>query len=126
MLKYTLILPDADEQLAAKLLRAAIDDLNVVLMLVFGQGEKAEQVIAWADQLCAKFENVEGQSFRRVVWNRHPEMPAVRNILDPILSGAMPFVAVLNFFNRLKAILNFDEEIDPIALEIAFMKGHQV
>ena len=43
MLKNTLVLPDGDSKLAAKLLQEAIDDLDVVLMLIFGTDPPAEE-----------------------------------------------------------------------------------
>jgi hypothetical protein len=125
MLKNTLILPTDDPDLAARLLRQAIDDLDVILMLVFGTGADVEQIVAWADQLCNK-SNFGIGNFRRVVWIPDLGQP-VRDVLAPIFTaagvGALPRVAVLNFHDVLKATLTDQDPIGPIVLEKAFLQG---
>jgi hypothetical protein len=125
MLKNTLILPTVNPELAARLLRQAIDDLDVILMLVFGVGADVEQIVAWADQLCNK-SNFGMGNFRRVVWIPELGQP-VREILAPIFSAAsveaLPLVAVLNFHDVLKATLSGQDTIGPIVLEKAFLQG---
>src|SRR6266853_1229636 len=101
MLKNTLILPAGDDALAATLLRNAINDLDVILMLVFGTGANIEQIITWADQLCNKT-NAGGVMVRRVVWITSAT-GAVAAILTPIAGAASPMVAVLGFHGDLKA-----------------------
>ena len=51
MLRNTLILPESDARLAAKMLQEAIDRLDVILMMVFGKGDDVLQIVEWADQL---------------------------------------------------------------------------
>lgn len=124
MLKYTLILPDGDAELAGRLLRDSIDDLDVVLMLVFGTDGPAEQVVEWADKLCNKGVYAEGKSRRHAVWVRKPGVKPVREVLQKIFPGELPFVAVLNFYDEVRATLQRADKIDPIVLERAFLKGY--
>jgi hypothetical protein len=127
MLKNTLILPAeaGDGALSARLLREAIDALGVVVMLIFGRDPKVEEIVGWADQLCEKFQMTPSVNLRRVVWIRNGEVPEVRAVLKTLeLSPPLPRVAVLNFFDEVKATLVDGDDIDPIVLEIAFMKGH--
>ena len=127
MLKHTLILPaGANEgELSARLLQEAIDALDVVVMLVFGPDPKAEQIVAWADQLCDKTQMTPGVNLRGVVWIRNGDVPEARVVLGTLqLSPPLPRVAVLNFFDEVKATLVDGDDIDPIALERAFLKGH--
>jgi hypothetical protein len=125
MLKNTLILPTDDPELAARLLQQAIDDLDVILMLVFGMGADVEQIVAWADQLCNK-SNFGIGNFRRVVWIPDLSQP-VRDVLAPIFVAAgvetEPLVAVLNFHDVLKASLTPQDAIGPIVLEKVFLQG---
>jgi hypothetical protein len=121
MLRNTLILP-SDDAIAGKLLSDAITDLNVILMLVLG-ANGTDQIVGWADQLCEKTRLSDGTNARHVVWVQNPDMQSVHNILAPILGEATPIVAVLNFYDKLMASLNDISEIDPIALELAFVDG---
>jgi hypothetical protein len=121
VLRNTLILPP-DDATAAKLLSEAISDLNVILMLVLGVNG-TDQVVGWADQLCEKTKLSDGTNARHVVWVQNPDLPSVRTILSPILGSTIPIVAVLNFYDKLMATLDDISEIDPIALELAFVDG---
>ncbi len=121
MLKYTLILPPEDD-LAVRLLQDAVDTLDVILLIVIGRDE---QWVNWADQLAAR-----GQgsglvtSFRRVVWIRQPGT-LVTECLAKCLNGHVQpgrGVMVLNFHDRVCAVLQ-PEEIRPLTLEEAFIKG---
>jgi len=126
MLKNTLILPRDDDQLAAYLLGHAINDLTVVLMLVIDPQRKAQQIVEWADLLCEKTRTGSG-NMRRVVWIMDPATPKIREILAHILgAGNQPFVAVLNFYDQVKAGLGYNDHIDPIVLEKAFLAGHRL
>ena len=121
MLKNTLILPTDDDAQAANLLRDAINDLDVILMLVFGAGANVEQIVTWADQLCNKT-NVGGVMIRRVVWVKTIGT-AVGQVVSPIVGGTLPAVAVLGFHDDLKSSLATGGRIDPIELEKAFLQG---
>lgn len=128
MLKNTLILPVDDPDLAAQQLGAAIGDLHVVLMLVFGKGAEIEQIIDWADQLADKGDFGLG-NLRRVVWIREREAGPVGETIRGI-KGAETIdedtvVAVLNFHDVIKVTLRQGDVIDPIELEIAFAAGGQ-
>jgi len=124
MLKHTLILPDkaADGALAAKLLQSAIDALDVVLMLVYGSDAKASQIVDWADQLCNKTQ-IDDTNLRRVVWIRNPDAKEVHALLANIVNAKAPRVVVLDFHDQPKATLKDADDIDPIELEKAFLKG---
>jgi hypothetical protein len=121
MLKNTLILPTDDDAQAAKLLRDAINDLDVILMLVFGTGATIDQIVTWADQLCNKT-NVGGVMVRRVVWVKAAGA-AVGQVLTPIVGGAPPMVAVLGFHDDVKATIATGGAVDPVILEQAFLQG---
>jgi len=121
MLRNTLILPP-DDATAGKLLSEAISDLNVILMLVLGVNG-TDQVVGWADQLCEKTKLSDGTNARHVVWVQNPDLPSVRTIISPILGSTTPIVAVLNFYDKLMVTLDDISEIDPIALELAFVEG---
>lgn len=124
MLKHTLILPSDDAPLAAELLQDAIDALDTILMLVPGKDDQAGIIVGWADKLCNKTQMTPTYNPRKVVWIRKPDVNPVREILDPILGeGVLPRVAVLNFYDKLKATLNEGDLIDPVALELAFLEG---
>lgn len=125
MLKNTLILPEGDSALAAKLLGEAIADLDVILMLILGKGEKFEQIVRWADQLCNKTRVSDAYNMRRVVWIRDASADEVKSVLEPILAGKSPAVAVLNFYDKLVESLLDIEKLNPLKLEIAFSKGHK-
>ncbi len=122
-MRNTLILPTDDSQLAASLLQGAINDLNVVLMLVIGREDPAHQAVVWADQLADKTRIGTGFNSRHVVWIRKPSVKAVSQILDGILQRERPLVAVLNFHDDLATTLTASQPIDPIALEQAFLIG---
>lgn len=126
MLKNTLILPVDKDELAAQLLEGAIADLNVVLMLIFGEGDAVQQAVQWADKLCDKFAVPGSPSLRRVVWVRRKESPLVWRILEPILGPKPPMIAVLNFHDKLSAKFDGNAPVTPLKLEIAFLKGHKV
>jgi len=121
MLKHTLILPTGDPNLAARLLREAVEDLTVVPMLIFGQGPEAEQCVNWADQLASR---TTGESFRRVVWIRESPSQGVAAVLST-LKGLSPtaVLAVVNFHQNVKAQFTSWAGLGPIELEAAFMKG---
>lgn len=122
MLKNTLILPSNDDALAGQLLKDAIADLDVILMLVLGGGE-VHQFVDWADQLCEKTKLSNGYNVRHVVWVQNPQLPLVQSTLLPLLVTIAPVVAVLNFYDKLMATIDDPNDIDPLALEEAFLKG---
>ncbi|HEY0159539.1 MAG TPA: hypothetical protein VGF28_19790 [Thermoanaerobaculia bacterium] len=125
MLRNTLILP-LDEALAAQLLQSAVEDLDVVLMLILGESERVMQLVEWADQLANKTSTASGNNLRRVVWIRQPDTIAAR--LAGILGDQpLPTVAVLNFHDEVRERLVDDgQNITPITLERAFLRGFQV
>jgi hypothetical protein len=122
MLKFTLILP-ADDGQALQLLREAINDLSVILMIIVGP---VEQWVRWADALAAKGTgNGLTNSFRRVVWSQQPG-PQVLGALRALNGGqepSTPYVIVLNFHDKLVARLQ-PVEVSPLNLEEAFLKGN--
>ena len=126
MLKNTLILPENDGVLAAKLLQEAIDDLDVVLMLVFGKDERIQTVVEWADKLCNKTRIDETYNVRHVVWIMNPKQKEVTGILKPILGDKSPIIAVLNFHDKLSGSIDDSAKINPLKLAIEFAKGHKV
>lgn len=124
MLRNTLILPESDARLAAKLLRDAIEAVDTVLMLVFGKGPEIEQIVRWADLLCNKTRMTPTYNPRAVVWIRRPDVRSVRSVLDPIVGeGREPIVAVLDFYDNLRAELGAADTIKPLDLELAFLEG---
>ena len=125
MYKNTLILTESDAKLAAEMLRKAIDDLNVVLMLVIGKDATTKQIVDWADKLADKGRITNDYNLRQVVWIRKPEVAPVREILDAILGERTPVVAVLNFHDQLASSLDATDLIEPLTLEGAFLKGHK-
>ncbi len=128
MLKNTLILPSGDADLAATQLEAAIMDLRVVLMLVFGSGDESVRVVEIGDQLCDKTSFGVG-NLRRVVWIRDtPDevLEVVRGIKGLEEPTELPLVAVINFHDALKTVLHATDFIDPLELELAFLKGEQL
>jgi hypothetical protein len=130
MLRNTLILPADNAQLAAKLLRDAIADLDVVLMLVLGTSDSAERAVGFADQLSNKTRLETGGNLRRVVWVHDPQALAQReefrklftDILDES-GGQLPLVAVLNFHDLVKGAIEPGEPANPTALELMFLRG---
>lgn len=126
MLKNTLILPENDGPLAARLLAAAIADLDVVLMLVFGKDASVEQVVEWADQLCNKTRVSETYNVRRVVWIMNPAANEIQEILKPLLGAKEPVVAVLNFHDKVAGSFQDISKVNPLRLELEFAKGHKV
>jgi hypothetical protein len=130
MLRHTLILPESDAKLAGEMLRDALDDLDVVLMLVIGKGTDAaevariEQIVDWADRLCNKTQIDATTNLRRVVWVRKPEVAPVKKILDPLLGAAPPLIAVLNFHDEVRGKLTLGQKISPLTMEVEFAKGH--
>ena len=127
MLKNTLILPESDVRLAAKLLQDAIDALDVILMLVFGKTDQSRQTVGWVDQLCDKTRLSDGSmNIRRAVWIRDAGSVSVQNVLLPIV-GARPFphAAVLNFHDKLRGKIMPGEAVSPLKLELLFLKGHE-
>jgi len=127
MLRNTLVLPENDPQWSAGSLRAAIDELTVILMLVFGTDSRAQQAVTWADMLAERGRLPNGQNIRHVVWVRNPGEPLLRNILDPMLSGRRDLTAaVLNFHDELRAAVAASDPLTPITLESAFLKGQQL
>lgn len=126
MLKNTLILPEKAGPLAGRLLGAAIADLDVTLMLIFGRGPKIEQIVNWADQLCNKTRVTETSNMRRVVWVMDSDPDEVQAIIKPILGGKNPIVAVLNFHDKLSGTIDDVNAINPLKLELEFAKGHKV
>ncbi len=123
MLRNTLILPDKDARLAARMLKDAIDALDVILMLVFGKGAQAEQIVEWADRLCEKTRTAGGSTVRRVVWIRNPESESIRKVLSTVFDSGPPLVAVLNFHDKLKGTMNAGDTIRPLTLERLFLRG---
>jgi hypothetical protein len=124
MLRHTLILPEKDAALAARLLQEAIDDLSIIPMIVLGKGPRTEQVVRWADQLCARSETPDGECFRRVVWIRDPSPKAIQDVMklwEDFNTDAK--LMVLNFHQQVKVALSNLANVDPIALEAAFLKG---
>lgn len=124
MLRFTLILPSDDDQEARRLLQDAIDDLQVILMIVISTQNKW---VEWADQLAAKGSGPGlPKSFRRIVWVRQPG-PLVTECLKKCLAGKNPpneGVLVLNFHDKVVATLK-PNEVRPLTLEEAFIKGHK-
>lgn len=121
MLKFTLVLPTDDDRQAVKLLQDAINDLEVILMIVISPDT---QWVEWADQLAAKGQVNSDGSFRRVVWIREPGQ-LVLECLAKCLEGKNPpetGVMVLNFHDSVCAVLQ-PSEIRPLTLEEAFLKG---
>lgn len=125
MLRNTLILPENDSVLAAKLLRTAIADLDVVLMIVCGQGDEVEQVVVWADQLCNKTRVNDNFNVRRVVWVLNPATDDIQAVLRPIVGEKAPIVSVLNFHDKVVGSLSDIRKISPLRLELEFAKGHK-
>lgn len=124
MLRNTLILPETDASLAARNLKDAIDALDVILMLVFGKASQAQQIVEWADRLCEKTRTAGGATVRKVVWIRNDPVPApIRNVLSGIIKGAPPLVAVLNFHDELRGTMAAGNTIDPVRLELLFLRG---
>lgn len=120
MLRNTLILPADDDALAARLLRDAIDDLDVVLLLVFGDDAVAQRCVGFGDQLANR--TTGAYNLRRVVWVRTLG-PEVSALLAPSLVGALPRAAVLDFHDRVCEMLPDERAVDPVALELAFLTG---
>lgn len=124
MLENTLVLPETDARLAAKMFRDAVESLNHVLMLVFGKDETSQKIVEWADKLARKTRASATYNPRRVVWIRDDSPATLRKELDPILGvGVTPRVAMLNFHDRVAALLQAGDTIDPVELELAFAKG---
>lgn len=121
MLKRTLILPIDTPDLAAKYLQSAIDDLAVVPMLVFGQGETVERVVDWADQLASRGGDASG---RRVVWIRDRTPAPIAAALGTLKGlGANAQVAVVNFHQEVKQQFDDLTKVSPLELEGAFLAG---
>ncbi len=126
ILKHTLILPDGDSKLAAKLLDEAIKDLDYVLMLVFGHDGDQEEYVRWADKLAARAKVTEEECLRHVVWVRKPHVAAVRTVLDEVLEeGDDPLIVVLSFHDEEKARFMEGDKVTPVRLLNAFAKGHR-
>jgi hypothetical protein len=124
MLKNTLIVPETDARLAAKLIQDAIDTLDIILLFVFGKDEPATQAVQWADRLCNKTQVSETFNLRKVVWIRDPAPASVHAVIDPIFGESpLPQVAVLNFHDRLMGTIPKGGKIDPLQLEKLFLKG---
>ena len=127
MLKNTLILPEGDARLAAKLAHEAINALDVILMFIFGKDAVAKQAVEWADQLCNKASVSESFNMRRVVWVRDTSSASVREVLHPVLGNPpYPLAAVLNFHDEKRGEILEGGEVTPIKLERLFLKGHTV
>jgi hypothetical protein len=125
MLRNTLILP-VDEALADQLLQRAIEDLDVVLMIILGNSERIMQLVTWADQLANKTATAAGNNLRRVVWIRQPETVAAK-LAHIFGEQPLPTVAVLNFHDEVRERLVDDgQNLSPITLERAFLRGFQV
>jgi len=126
MLKNTLILPGDDGQ-AAQLLREAINDLSVILMIIVGP---QKQWVDWADQLADKGSgNGVSGSFRHVVWiQAQPgaQLSAVLQALTPPQQVQVPSIVVLNFHDVVCDSIgpNDQASVDPMRLEEAFLKGN--
>jgi len=124
VLTRTLILPESDARLAVRMLRDAIDRLDIVLMLVLGKDDRATQIVEWADKLAKKTATPDG-NLRGVVWIRNLETRSIRDALAELVDDPLPRVIVLNFFDQVKAELGDADTIEPLDLEMAFLKGHQ-
>ncbi len=126
MLKNTLILPETDARLAADLLEDAVATLDVVLMLVLGKTDREAEIVKAADQLCNKTQTADG-NLRQVIWIRRLDTVSMRDALGALLGpGGLPNVAVLNFHDEVKARISSTDDVRPLNLELAFVKGHQV
>jgi hypothetical protein len=125
MLRNTLILPSTDAGLAARLFQEAIEDLDVVLMLIVGEGPRIEQLVAWADQLANKTMAM-SVNVRRVVWIRDPH--AIAEQLSALLgSDPLPTITVLNFHDQVKDRLVDDgQNLVPLMLERSFLRGFEL
>lgn len=124
MLRNTLILPLGDADLAARLFNDALEDLDVVLMIIIGEGDRIEQLVGWADQLANKTMALSA-NVRRVVWIRDPQVVAAP--LAALLgSDPLPTVAVLNFHDQVKERLADDGQIGPLMLERSFLRGFEL
>jgi hypothetical protein len=126
MYRNTLVLPEGDPQWSADSLRAAIENLTVILMLVFGVDTRAQQAIRWADMLAERGRLPNGQNMRHVVWVRNPGEKLLQPILTPILSNQSDVsVVVLNFHDQPRAYIKVSDPLTPIALEAAFLDGQK-
>jgi len=126
MLKNTLIVPETDSLLAAKMIRESIDALDVILMFIFGKSAEAKQAVEWSDKLCEKTRISEIRNMRKVVWVRDTEASPIRKMLDPIIgTGTAPLAVVLNFYDKKMGEIPVGAEFDPLILEALFLKGHQ-
>ncbi len=126
MLSNTLILPESDARLAVRLLADAIDDLDVVLMLIFGRDERAERIVHWADQLANKTKIGDTHNLRHVIWVRRDDSVLLGEKLAEIVGpGDLPSVAVLDFHDKLRHRIEPDAPVDPLTLELAFLEGHR-
>ena len=130
MLRNTLILPADNPNLAAKLLRDAIADLDVTLMLVFGVAEPAGEVVQVADQLANKTPTAGGGNLRRVVWVHDPAALEATNEFKGLFArirqetgGPLPLVAVLNFHDQVRGVIRPGERTNPTALELLYVQG---
>ena len=133
MLRNTLILPADDPQRAARLLHQAIDALDVVLMLIFGSSDEVEQIVQFADQLANKTKMDLGVNLRRVVWiadagalEATGEFGQLFADMRAKTGGALPLAAVLNFHDKVMAVIAVGQLADPIKLERLFLEGHKL
>lgn len=124
MLSRTLILPENDSRLSHRMLREAIDDLEVVLMLVIGKDDRAKQIVEWADKLAKKTATPDG-NLRSVVWIRELSSATMKNAVTDLAGTPLPRVVVLNFFDKVAKTLMDKDVIDPLELELAFLEGHK-
>ncbi len=126
MLKNTLIVPETDARLAARLVQEAIDTLDIVLMFVFGKDDQAKQTVEWADQLCNKTRISDTFNIRKVIWIRNAAPATLRTVLNSFLGDKpVPRVAALNFHDQLKGTIPEGGEIDPIKLEMLFVEAQK-
>lgn len=129
MLRNTLIVPETDARAAAKMIKNAIDALDVVLMILLGKGSvtdelKMDDVVNIADQLCKKTQ-VGAYNARHVIWVRDTTPQSIQEVLAPLLEGVngTPIGIVLNFHNQRKSVITKDK-LEPFEMEMAFAAGH--
>ena len=126
MLRHTLVLPESDARLAAKMLQQAIEALDVVLLLIFGKDDDAERAVQWADQLAARTQVEGGQNLRRVVWLRDTGSVAQQQVLGSVqLAEPLPRMAILNFHDRVRGRIEKGQNFDPLKIELLFLSGQQ-
>ena len=127
MLRNTLILPESDARLAARLLQEAVDALDLVLMLVVGKDEESVKAVEWADRLSMRTLLPDGRNPRKVVWVRDVSSATLEGALRGLLGeGDLPRIFVLNFHDVVQGKVGVGERFNPLALELLFLRAQQV